>query len=86
MKMQEACIIQDHVGPAPWIYNVVLAPKDDGGMRITVVTSAANCEIRSTNIPIPSAQDIHVKLSVAKYFNELDFNSPFHQLEIGESS
>ena len=86
MKMQEAGIIENHEGPAPWIYNVVLAPKDNGGMRITVDMRAANRAIRSTNIPIPRAEDIRVKLASAKYFSKLDFKSAFHQLEIEESS
>ena len=35
-KMEDGGLIEEHHGPAPWISNTVLAPKDDGGMRVTV--------------------------------------------------
>ena len=85
-KMEEADIIEPHIGPAPWISNPVLAPKDDGGIRVTVDMRAANKAILSTNIPIPRAEDIRAQLSGCKYFTKLDFKSAFHQIEIDETS
>ena len=85
-KMIEANIIEEHEGPAPWISNVVLAPKDDGGVRVTVDMRCANKAIMPTNIPIPRAEDIKTQLSNCKYFSKLDLRSAFHQLEIDEQS
>ena len=85
-KMEEADIIEPHIGPAPWISNPVLAPKDDGGIRVTVDMRAANKAILSTNIPIPRAEDIRAQLSGCKYFTKLDFKAAFHQIEIDDAS
>lgn len=40
--MKEQGIIEEHDGPAPWVSNAVLAPKDDGGIRVTVDMRNAN--------------------------------------------
>lgn len=85
-KMEENGIIEEHHGPAPWISNVVLAPKDDGKMRVTVDMRQANKAIRSTNVPIPRVEEVKAKLSGCKVFSKLDFNSAFHQLKIDEES
>ena len=37
--------------PAPWVSNNVIAPKDDGGIRITLDARQVNKAIRSTNLP-----------------------------------
>ena len=51
--MEEQNIIEEHKGPAPWVSNPVLAPKVDGGIRITVDMRQANKAIKSTNVLIP---------------------------------
>ena len=84
--MEEAGIIEDHHGPAPWVSNVVLAPKDDGGIRVTVDMRKANEAIHSTNIPIPRADDIRAQLAGNTVFSKLDFKSAFHQLELAPES
>ena len=40
--MEEADIMEPHVGPAPWISNPVLAPKDDNGIEVTADMRVAN--------------------------------------------
>lgn len=66
-KMEAASIIEDNNGPAPWILNPIFAPKDDGGMHITVDMKEANKAILSTNIPTPRAEDMQA-FSAAKLF------------------
>ena len=85
-KMEAASIIENNNGPAPWILNPIFAPKDDGGMHITVDMKEANKAILSTNIPMFKATDIHACLSSCKYFDKLDFKSTSHQTEITEES
>ena len=85
-KMEEQNIIEEHTGPAPWISNPVLAPKEDGGVRVTVDMRCANKAIKPTNIPIPRAEEIRAQLSGFTKFSKLDFKSAFHQLELDESS
>ena len=80
--MKENNIIEEHVGAAPWISNVALAQKADGGIRVTVDMRQANLAIESTNIQIPRIEDIKTQLAGCKHFSKLDFKSAFHQLEL----
>ena len=84
--MEEQNIIEEHEGPAPWISNPVLAPKDDGGIRITADMRQGNKAIKSTNVPIPRVEDIQSQLAGNEVFSKLDCKSAFHQLESEEES
>ena len=86
-EMEAEGLIEEHTaGPAPWISNTVLAPKDDGSIRVTVDMRNVNKAIQPTNIPIPRVEEIKAELSGCKVFSKLDFKSAFHQLEIEEGS
>jgi hypothetical protein len=85
-KMEKEDIIEPHHGPAPWVSNVVMTPKDDGGLRITIDMRQANKAIKQTNLPIPRPEEISSLLSGYKVYSKLDFRSAFHQLEIDEES
>ena len=85
-KMEEAGVIEDHDGPAPWVSNLVLCPKPDGGLRVTVDMREPNKAILDTGLPIPRPEDIRKELVGCKYFTKLDFRTAFHQLELDESS
>ena len=85
-KMEKEDVIEEHNGPAPWVSNVVLTPKDDGGIRVTIDMRQANKAIQKTNLPIPRPEEISSQLSGYKVFSKLDFASAFHQLEIDEES
>ena len=84
--MEEAGIIEEHHGPAPWVSNVVLSPKDDGGIQVTIDLREANRAIQATNIPIPRVKDVKTRLSGCKMFSKLDLRQAFHQLELDEES
>ena len=84
--MEEEDVIEPHNGPAPWVSNVVMTPKDDGGLRITIDMRAANKAIKKTNLPIPRPEEISSQLAGYTVFSKLDFRSAFHQLEIDEES
>lgn len=85
-SMEDDDVIEQHHGPAPWVSNVVLSPKDDGALRITIDMRQANKAIKKTNLPIPRPEEISSQLSGYKVFSKLDFRSAFHQLEIDENS
>ena len=68
-SMEEAGIIEEHHGPAPWVSNVVLSPKDDGGIWVTIDLREANRAIQATNIPIPRVEDVKTRLSGCKMLN-----------------
>ena len=84
--MEKDDIIEDHEGPAPWIANLVLAPKDDGSTRITLDMRQANAAIKPTNLPIPRPEHISSKLANNTVFSKLDLRSAFHQLLLDEDS
>ena len=84
-QMEKQGIIEPHAGPTPWISNVVLAPKDDGNIRVTVDMRQVKKAIKSTNLPIPKVEDIKAKMAGNKVFFKLDFCSAF-QLHLAEES
>ena len=86
VRMEEQGIIEEHHGPAPWVSNAVLAPKDNGGVRVTIDMREANPAIKDTHIPVPRVDDIQSRLAGNKVFSKLDLRSAFHQLEIDEPS
>ena len=65
---------------------IVLIPKDDGGIQITLDMRNAIHAISSTNIPIPCVKDIKAQLNSSQYFTELDFKSTLHHIKIDEPS
>ena len=85
-NMERADIIEEHTDPAPWISNIVLAPREDGSLRVTVDMRQVNKAIKNTNVPIPNVEDINAQLSGSKYFSKLDLKAAFHQLELDEES
>ena len=66
-------IIEEHpVGePAPWTSNMVIAPKADGDIRLTLDARNVNKAIQSCNAPIPKHKDIIAKFGNAKFFSKL---------------
>ena len=82
--MLTAGIIEQHPAgePAPWTSNLVIVPKDDGGIRVTLDAKNVNKALLSSNFPIPRQEDIKASLSGSKVFSKLDLKSAFWQLEI----
>ena len=70
--MEEAGMIEEHHGPSPWVSNVVLSPKDNGGIRVTIDLCEANRAIQATSIPMPHFEDVKTRLSGCKMFSKLD--------------
>ena len=60
----------------------MIAPNDDGNIRITLDAKNVNKAVMSSNFPIPRQEDIKVKLPVAKVFSKLDLKSAFWQLQL----
>ena len=77
-------IIEEHPSgeEAPWVSNLVVVPKDDGGIRVTLGAVNVNKALLSSNFPIPRQEDIKMKLSGSTVFSKLDLKSAFWQLQI----
>ena len=78
-KMIEDGVIEEHPHDeaAPWISNAVLAPKDDGSVRVTLDARNLNKAIQLTNRPIPKHEDIRSKLSGSTVFPKWTLNQHF---------
>ena len=72
--------------PAPWISNAVLAPKQDGPIRVTLDARNVKKALLFSNQPIRKQEDVKAKLAGAKVFSKMDFKSAFWQLELNEDS
>ena len=62
--MEEAGLAEDHDGPAPWVSNPVLAPKDNGGVRVTIDMREPNKAIQDTRHQRRGHQNRIVRLSL----------------------
>ena len=71
---------------APWTSNLVIAPKDDGDIRVTLDAKNLNKALLSSNFPIPRQEDIKSNFTGKKVFSKLDLKSAFWQLEIAEGA
>ena len=87
-EMLQNDVIEEHPAgePAPWVSNIVIAPKDDGDIRITLDAKNVNEAILSSNYPIPRQEDIKAKLGGSKVFSKLDLKSAFWQLNLDQKS
>ena len=87
-EMIKLGVIEEHPQdePALWVSNAVLAPKNDGSIRITLDARNVNKAILSTNHPIPKHEDIKAKLSGCTIFSKMDFKSEFWQIELQSES
>ena len=87
-EMLQSDVIEEHPSgePAPWASNIVIAPKDDGDIRITLDAKNVNDAILSSSYPIPRQEDIKAKLAGSKVFSKLDLKSAFWQLELDAQS
>ena len=89
-EMLSSDVIEEHPNgeSAPWVSNNVIAPKDDGDIRVTLDANNLNKAVQASNFPIPRQEDIKAKLAGAQFFSKLDLRSAFSfwQLEIASES
>ena len=80
-------VIEEHPRdePAPWVASV-LAPNDDGSLRVTMDARNVNKSLYPTNYPIPRHEDIKAKLSGCRVFSKMDLKSAFWQIELEPES
>ena len=85
-------INQDIIGehpidpPAPWVSNIVIKPKSDRSLRMTLDARNVNKAIIPTNQPIPRYEDIKSKLAGCTLFSKMEFKPAFWQIELEDSS
>ena len=71
--------------PTPWVSPVVVVPKSDGKVRLSLDMRMANQAIQRVCHLIPTVEDISLDLNQAKYFTKLDLSQAYHQLPLAAS-
>ena len=56
--MEDCGVIEDHEGPSPWVSNIVLVPKDDGGVTLIEQLWIPKCLYPWKRIYQPSCQGV----------------------------
>ena len=75
-------IIEEHPinPPAPWVSNIVIKPKSDRSLRMTLDARNVNKAIIPTNQPIPRYEDINLNWLIAHFSQKWNSNQPFGKL------
>lgn len=84
--MQRQGIIEDVVKAPKWLSGLTLVPKGKTDFRLVVNMRGPNRGIRRPYHPLPTIDDMKVKLVGAVVFTKLDIKSAFHHLELDEES
>ena len=70
--------------PTEWCAPMVVTPKPNGKVRVSVDLSVLNEFVQRENHPLPSVDITLGKLVVAQYFSKLYANSGFWQIKLSE--
>lgn len=80
-------IIQEVLeGPTGWVSPSVVAPKQNGDVRICVGMRWANEAIVRERQPIPTVEELLQDLNGSTVFSKLDLKWGFHQIVLSEES
>ena len=86
-KLEAAGIVEDVTNEAtPWINPLVVVPKSGDDIRLCIDMRCANKAVERIRYPIPTIDDVMIKIRGCKVFTKLDLNSAFHQLELSPDS
>ena len=79
--------VLEHVeGSTEWVSPMVVAPKQNGDVRVCVDMRSANAAVIRERHPIPTVDEILEELKDATIFSRLDLRWGFHQVELAEES
>ena len=73
-------------GPSTWITPIVVVPKPNGKIRLSLDMRRANEAIIRERHQIPKVEEILPELHNAKYFSKIDLKEGYHQIELSEES
>ena len=83
--LEEDIIEEVPSGPTSWISPLVVVPKPDGDIRISVDMRQANEAIERERHPIPTIEEVLYELNGSTVYSKLDLKWGFHQVELEES-
>ena len=79
-------VIEDATGPTGWVSEMVVVPKPNNDIRITIDSKKANKAIMRVRHNTPTVEDLGVLLNGAKFMSKLDMKGGFHQIVLDEAS
>lgn len=85
----QSLIARDIIEPieySEYVSPIVVAPKPNGKIRLCVDFRKVNQFIVVDQFPMPSADEIFVKLNGSKWFSKIDLTSAYHQLSLAPES
>ena len=83
-KLLEAGVIQE--SHSSWSDPIVVAPKGNGGKRLSMDFRALNAITRTYLWPMPRIKDIFAKLDKAKFFTTLNLRSGYHHTALDDDA
>ena len=79
-------IIEPVENPTPWVSPIVVVPKPNGDIRITVDMRRVNEAVLRERHPIPTVEELLQDMSESRIFTKLDLKMGYHQLELHPDS
>uniref|UniRef100_A0A1Y1JV53 RNA-directed DNA polymerase n=1 Tax=Photinus pyralis TaxID=7054 RepID=A0A1Y1JV53_PHOPY len=79
-------IIEKVEGPSEWVNNIVIIEKPNGKLRICLDPQQLNKNICLEQYPIPTIDEIGVKLKNKRVFSVVDMKDGFYQIPIDKES
>ena len=78
--------ILDKIDSSPWVSNMVVLRKPDGGDRICCDLSLAIKAVIPDRYPLPTLEELTTDFVVAKYFSKLDLKLGYLQVKLNDDS
>ncbi|XP_065181844.1 uncharacterized protein K02A2.6-like [Sycon ciliatum] len=85
-ELQQSGIIEEAVGPTPWVSPIVIAPKKHGDIRLCVDLRRVNEAIVQERHPMPTTEELLHEVNGSTVFSKIDLKWGFHQVELEEES
>ena len=79
-RMEEQGVIS--LSKSPWASPLVVAKKKDGSLRLCVDYRKLNALTIGDSFPLPSIEELLIKVSRSKYFSTLDLKAGYHQVHL----
>lgn len=85
-ELIEKDIIEPVSKPTPWVSPIVVVPKANNDIRVTVDMRRVNEAVLRERHPIPTVDELLQDMAESRFFTKLDLKLGYHQLELHPDS
>ena len=85
-RMQELKVIEPVNGPTEWVNSMTVTQKPGGKIRICLDPTDLNKNVLREHMQAPTIEELHTRLSGAKYFSKLDLKDGYWQIPLSYES